>query len=236
MRRILIVIFFTIILNSCKVLEIVPVTSESYDLIGKDSSFPEKSLTIRLDKDWNYFIDTTDSYCVISNKFFNHNGVLDSINYFDKDSLLALKGVYNFTSGNHGIVSAQFDKHGIKTNETRFISFRDSIVYLEDYKANTNELVSKTWAKKANFKNLWMKLEIVENKLYSEWVYERDVNGFEIVIKKKIGFDKNQDYHIFKIKYLEWDTIGNWTKRIEYDEKEPENGAILKTRYIEYFQ
>lgn len=217
-------------------MEILPSTTESYDLKGKVRFLSERSVKVHLDKDWKYSSDTINPYNFISNKFFNKKGVLDSIYYFEKDSLFLSKVLYNYTSNNKGIVSIQYDKHGKRTNETKFVSFKDSIAYIEDYNANTKEILSKTWTKKDNFKTIWMKSENMKNKIYSEWVYERDDSGIEIGIKTKFGFDKNQDYRIIKIKYLESDINGNWTKRIEYSENEQETDCMLRTRQIKYYE
>lgn len=209
-------------------------TTKSFDLLGKVGFFSEKEIKIHLNKDWNFSIDTINPYCFLSNKFFNSTGVIDSIYYFDKDSMFLSKLLYCNTPNNNEIISTQYDRLGKKTNETKFISFKDSITYVEDYNVNTKEMLSKTWIKTVNFKTIWMKSENVKNKVYSEWVYERDDNGIEIRIKTKFGFDKNQDYRILKIKYLEWDSKGNWTKRIEYNENE--NDCILKIRQIKYIE
>lgn len=217
-------------------MEILPTTTKSYDLIGKVEFLSERAVKIKIDKDWNYSSDTINPYYFISNKFFNSKGVLDSIYYFDKDSLFLSKILFNYSSNNKGIVSIQYDKQGKKTKETKFISYKDSIAYVEDYKINTNEILTKTWTKKVNSKTVWMKSETVKNKVYSEWVYERNKDGIEICIKTKFGFDKKQNYRILKIKYLEWDDNGNWTKRIEYNEKELETDCMLKTRQIKYYK
>ncbi len=234
MKNLLFIILLTIIINGCRELEILPTTTKSYDLSGKVELLSEKTVKIKLDKDWNYSFDTINPYYFISNKFFNGNGVLDSIYYFDKDSLFLSKVLYNYNSDNKGIVAIQYNKSGMKSSETKFVSFKDSIAYIEDYNANTKAILSKTWTKKVNFKVIWMKSEDVKNKFYSEWVYKRDENGIEIGIKTKFGLDKNQDYRIIKIKYLEWDNKGNWTKRIEYNEKEFETDCMLKVRKIKY--
>ena len=236
MRNFLFIALLTIILSGWIALEILPTTTESYDLKGKVEFFSERSVKIQLDKNWEYSLDTINPYYFISNKFFNNKGVLDSIYYFDKDSLFLSKVLYNYTSDNKGIVSVQYDKHGKKINETKFVSFKDSIAYVEDYNANTKEILSKTWTKKVNLKTIWMKSENMKNKFYSEWVYERDDSGIEIGIKTKFGPDKKQDYRTIKIKYLEWDNKGNWTKRIEYNVREPETDCMLKNRHIEYYE
>lgn len=236
MKNLLFIILLTTIITGCRELEVLPTTTKSYDLIGKVEFLSEKAVKVQLEKDWNYSIDTVNPYYFISSKFFNNQGVLDSIYYFDKDSLFLSKVLYKYTSDNKGIVSMQYDKHGKKTNETKFVSFKDSIAYIEDYDANTKEILSKTWTKKVNFKTIWTKSENMKNKFYSEWVYERDDNEIETGIKTKFGFDKNQDYRIFKIKYLKWDQNGNWTKRIEYNVKEPETDCLLKIRHIVYYE
>lgn len=235
MKKLLIIILLTTIINGCRDLEILPTTTISYDLSGNVEVFSEKSVKIQLNKDWNYSIDTINPPYFISSKFFNSKGVLDSIYYFDKDSLFHSKVILNFASDNKGIVSIEYDKLGKKTNEKKIISFKDSIEYIEDCNGNTKEILAKTWIKKANFKTIWMKSEDVKNKVYSESVYERDSDGIETGIKSKFGLDKNQDYRIIKIKYLEWDKKGNWTKRIEYNEKEIEIDCLLRTRKIKYY-
>lgn len=235
MKYLLFIILFTTIITGCQELEVLPTTTKSYDLIGKVEFLSEKAVKVLLENDGNYSIDTANPYYFISGRFFNNKGVLDSIYYLDKDSMFLSKVLYNYTSDNKGVVSIQYDKHLKKKSEAKFVSFKDNIVYFEDYDAN-NEILSKTWTKKVNFKTIWMKSENVKNKVYSEWVYERDDNGIETGIKRKFGFDKNQDYRIYKIKYLEWDENGNWTKRIEYNEKEPETDCMLKIRHIKYYE
>lgn len=235
MRTVLFLILFVSIISGCRELEIIPTTTESYNLKGRVKLLSEKTEKIQRSDDFNYSIDTTTPYCVISNKYFNLNGVLDSIYYFNKDSLFLSKMLNNYHSGKSGVVSTQYDKQGRKKSEMKFISFKDSIVYVEEYEANSNELLSKTWTKKENLKTIWMKSENVKNNINSEWVYERDDTGNETEIKTKFGFDKNQDIRIIKIKYLNWDSKGNWTKRIEYEENNIKVDCLLKTRQIKYY-
>jgi hypothetical protein len=236
MRKLLNIIILTIIVSGCGELKKILTTTKSYGLTGEVEFFSEKTLKIQLEKDWNYLNDTINPYSLISYKFFNSKGLLDSTYYFDKDSLFLSKVVYSFKLDKQGIVSVQYDKNGHKTNETKLVSCKDSIAYFEDYKFNTKEILSKTWIKKEDFKAIWIKSESVKDKIYSEWVYERNENGNEILIKTKFGFDKNQDYRTLKIKYLEWDINGNWTKRIEYNENERETACMLKIRQIKYYE
>jgi hypothetical protein len=234
MRNLFFILLLTIIISGCRDLKIVQTTTDSYDLIGNVVFFSERSTKIKLDKDWKYSIDTIDSYDIISNKFFNNKGVLDSIYYFDKDSLFLSKILYNCNFWNNKIISVQYDKHGDITNETKFVSFKDSIELRADYNVKTEEIISKTWTKKVNFKTIWVKSENMQKKLYSEWIYERDINGMMIGIKMKIDPQKYHDYQIIKIKYLEYDIKGNWTKRIEYSDNDHENYCLLKKRTIKY--
>jgi len=220
---------------SCKDSDILKTTTKSYDLFGKVKLLSEKKIKANLEKDWNYSIDTIEPYCFISNKFFNNEGVIDSITYLNKDSIILQKVIYNFGSNNKGIISIQIDKTGKKTSETKYISFKDSIVYVENWNSDNNVIVSKSWTKYENSKIAWLKSEDLKSKLYSEWVYLRDSNGQEIMLKTKFGFDKNLDYKNQKIKYLQLDSHGNWIKRIEYFEEEG-NSCIVKTRQIQYYE
>ena len=62
----------------------------SYNLKGKVEYFSDKKIpSVFIDKGWETLMDTTQSGLIsIQNKYFNKNGYLTNLKYYDKDSIL----------------------------------------------------------------------------------------------------------------------------------------------------
>ncbi|TCN67603.1 hypothetical protein CLV25_10762 [Acetobacteroides hydrogenigenes] len=211
-------------------------TTKTYGLTGNVEYVSEKIEKVTLAKDWNYTIDTKEPYCFISNKYFNRNGVVDSVVYLNKDSILLSKVLYNYNNDdNKGIFSIQYNNIGKKIYENICVNQEDSIAYFKTINADNKDIESKSWTKIVNNKTVWQKSENVKSKLISEWIYKIDNNGQDIEIKTKNSFDKKQNINIVKIKYIEYDKCGNWTKRIEFNDSD-KNASLVKTRLIKYYE
>lgn len=232
MRKIIYFLFIFVLFCSGVVIKEFPLrTKQHFNLTGNVKFMSEKSVLIHIDTNLNYTIDTMESNGLIKNCYFNHLGVLESTYYIKNDSIILSKTKYYDNRNGNKIFCIKYEAK--KTIESRFISFKDSILILKHYDTSNNKLEYKSWVKEENSQIIWMKSKLFKYKLISEYVYERDQNGNEITIKQKFGKDKNQEYYILKIKYLEWDSVGNWTKRIEYNEFDM-NGTLV-TREINYY-
>ena len=207
--------------------------TKTYGLKGNIVSFSEKSFKAIYDENWNYTIDTIEPYCFIANRFFDNTGEITQIEYYNKDSVLQTKVIYEHGNFKKKINSYQFDKNGYKISFTRIVSFEDSTVFVETIDFKTKITTSNSWTKYENNQISWQKSVVIKDSLSSEWVYIRNEKGQEIEIKTKFGFNNQQDYRIVSIKYLEFDNNGNWTKRIEYNPADG-NTCMVKIRKIKY--
>jgi len=192
----------------------------------------EKSQLIHLDADLNYTVDTIKDNGLTKYYYFNRLLELDSTCVIKGDSVFLSKDVYWKSSNTKSIYSSQFSQNGNKTMETVVIRYKDNIVTKRVCSKSHVKFKSKIQEKWVNSKIEWMKWTFPMTKGYNEWKFERDSIGFERKIHVKMGPDLKKKSYTVLIQYLEWDSLGNWTKRIEYNESDL-TGSVV-TRQIKY--
>lgn len=235
MKKILFLVLLIPLLCSSKKFENFPITTtQTFNLSGNAKILSEKKLLIHLDTNMDYSIDTMKYNGLTKISFFNSFGELDSTHYFKMDTFFLSKIIYIKNYNKSKLLAIHYNRLGNKTVESKLVSMKDRIIYTKEYDTDTKKLWGKTWIKTEKSKVIWEKQENCKSKTYTESVYERDPTGNEIIIKTKRSPNKNQEYSIYTVKYLEWDTFGNWTKRIEY--LETEMTGILTTRQITYYK
>jgi len=223
-------IILLILVVGCRPNLNIETTPLTYGLKGNIISFSEEKFTAFYNDKLDFIIDTTNPYYILTNKIFNDKGIISKIEYFDKDSTLLSKVIYQSRNNPYSI---QYNKNDFKNSYSRLISFEDSISVIETVDSKTNVVTSKSWTKIQNGRIDWMKSLGLKDSLYSEWNYKRNDKGLETEIKTKFGYDPNQDYRTVKIKYLEFDEVSNWTKRIEFNPDEG-NSCMVIIRSIKY--
>ena len=214
------------IMLSCNASEKQVPKSVNYDLKGNVKFLSEKYFATV----YNEILDTTITYISIANRSFDKNGHINTIKYFNEDSILMLWIKF------HGDGSSiQFDKDGNKQNTSKILSVQDDILYTETYNPSTKELLQKSWTKYDNEQIVWQKSIRLADSLYMEDIYYRNNDGLDTLIKKKFGYEISENYHLMNIKYRSFDVKGNWTERLEYSSNDA-NDYIVKRRRIEYYE
>ena len=191
--------------------------TQTYCLKGNVELLIEKSQLIHLDADLNYTVDTIKYNGLTKYYYFNRLLELDSMLIAKPDTLFFGKVFYYKTLNSDRIYSSNFSMKGKKELDSKMIRFKNNIVFCKNY-APILGLHSKTEEKWENSKIVWSKWESTLSSSYHEQIFEFDANGFETVIKSRLH--KKDDFTISKVVYLEWDSLGNWTKRIEYNESD----------------
>ena len=219
-------------LVGCQNNNIFSVTPRTYGLKGDVVSFSEKSFTVNCDENWNYSVDTINSYNLLINRFFDGNSNLILIEYLYNDTIFHSKVIHEPINYTGKINSSQFDKNDEVLSYTRLVSFKDSIAFVETLDKN-KLITSNTWTKYVNNQMMWQKSLVLKDSLYTEWAFIRDNVGQQIKMQIKLGFDKDKDFTNVFIKYLKFDDVGNWTERIDYEEGKL-NDCMVKVRRINY--
>lgn len=191
--------------------------TQTYNLKGNVELMIEKSQLIHLDTLLNYSIDTTHYNGLTKYYYFNLLLELDSILMAKKDTMFFGKTVYFKNKKTNQNYSTYYSMKGIKQLDTKISKFKNNILYSKNFAPELG-YHSKTEEKWENSKIVWSKWQSTLSSSYYEQVFEFDSNGYETIIKTRNY--KNDAYTIHKVIYLEWDSLGNWTKRIEYNESD----------------
>lgn len=199
--------------------------TQTYCLKGIVELLIEKSQLIHLDADLNYTVDTIKHNGLTKYYYFNRLLELDSMLIAKPDTLFLSKVVFFKPMDADQITSSIFTKNGIRTMITKYVKTEKNIVFCKNYESKKG-LHSKTEEKWENSKIVWSKWESTLSSSYHEQIFEFDANGFETVIKSRIH--KKDEFTIYKVVYLEWDALGNWTKRIEYNESDLTGSVVSR--------
>lgn len=203
--------------------------TQTYSLKGNVELIIEKSQLIHLDTLLNYTIDTIENNGLTKYHYFNQSLDLDSMMVAKSDTLFFSKVVYYKSLTSDNIFSSIYAMNGIRIMVSKYVKIQNNIVYSKNYDSKKG-LHSKTEEKWENSKIVWSKWESTLSSSYHEQIFEFDANGFETMIKSRLH--KKDTFTIYKVVYLEWDSLGNWTKRIEYNESDL-TGEVV-TREIKY--
>ncbi len=205
----------------------------SYGIYGKVKCYTETSQKVNCKDGWNCLHDTTEHYLITVKRYFGNNGILDSIEYFSENNMLIQTVKYDYNNKNN-IILFQYDKTGNEIKFSRQISFKDSILKTETIDSKTKKTISVSQTKYKNKLVLWQKSKELQKKLYSEYIYERNEKGLETQIKTIFGYENDKNENTVKIVYLEFDSYGNWIKRIEYNSDK--TNCLLKTRVFTFYK
>lgn len=226
MKHIFFVICLFTLFCSNKNIVIFPIpNTQTYNLKGNVEHIIEKSQLIHLDTHLNYTIDTTHYNGLTKYYYFNPLLELDSILMAKMDTVFFGKVVYFKNKKTNQNYSTYYSMKGIKQLDTKISKFKNNILYSKNFAPKLG-YHSKTEEKWESSKIVWSKWQSTLSSSYYEQVFEFDSNGYETIIKTRNH--KNDAYTIHKVIYLEWDSLGNWTKRIEYNESDWTGKLVTK--------
>ena len=210
---------------------------KSYNLKGKVEYFSDKKIPSNfIDKDWKTLIDSAQSSSFsIQNKYFDKSGFLKNMEYYDKDSILLLNIVFLYSKSGKYKGSKEFDKEGNQLKQTKIIESSQDLLKLETYDYDTGDLLSISETEYENGLQIYMSSEFVEQNQKIEYVFKRDTDGNEIEISSTVDFGEQKMENVSYIKYLDFDSIGNWTKRIDHN-REKGKECMLTIRRIAYYE
>ncbi len=232
MKHLLFAVCLVTLMCSNKKVEPYPIpNTQTYSLKGNVELMVEKSQLIHLDSDLNYTVDTIKHNGLTKYFYFNRLLELDSMLIAKPDSIFFGHFFYYKTLNRDRIYSSIFSMKGNKELDSKMIRFKNNILFCKNYDPILG-LHSKLEEKWENSKIAWSKWESTLSTSYLEQVFEFDANGFDTIIKSRVH--KKAEFTIYKVVYLEWDSLGNWTKRIEYNQSDW-TGRLV-TRKIQYFE
>ena len=234
--RLIILFLLFLTFQNCIISQtLVKTDKKMYGLSGNVSLLSETTIKMTYDENWNFSIDTIEPYSIISDRYFDLEGIITKVEYIIKDSIKIGKTIFNYSNPKSKIFSYQYDQNGEKIGYSEFLSTKDSVTEIRTVNIKTNKTTSKTFTKIKNGQLLWQKSSGTQHGIYSEYVYSRNNDGLETEIKMVFGPKKNLKERTLTVKYLEFDKFGNWTKRVEYNPTEVKQ-CILKTRKIIYYE
>jgi len=210
---------------------------KSYNLKGKIEYISDKKIpSILIDNDMETQIDTTHLTSIsFQNKYFNKNGYLTNLKYYDKDSVLLINSKILFSDSGKYKGSKDFNKEGQQLKNTKIVSSNIDFLEIKTYDYKTGELLSKS---KTEYENGLVKKQYSEFESQghkSEYIYKRDNEGNEIEISMILEFSDQKIESKSFVKYMEFDKYGNWIKRIDYN-KEKGNECLVTIRDIRYYE
>ncbi|MDD3771825.1 MAG: hypothetical protein PHC38_04115 [Weeksellaceae bacterium] len=234
-KQLILFLFFLIFQNCVISQTLVKIDKRMYGLNGNVNSLSENTMKMTYDENWNFSVDTVETYSIISNRYFDSEGIITKVEYIIKDSIKIGKTIFNYSNPESKIFSYQYDQNGEKIGFTEFLSVKDNVTKIRTVDIKTNKTTSKTFTKFKDGQPLWQKSFDTKANIYTEFIYYRNNIGQETEIKTIFGPKKDLKESTLKVKYLEFDKFGNWTKRVEYNPTK-EKSCLLKTRKIIYYE
>ena len=207
---------------------------KSYNLKGNVEYISDKKVPSLLTEEWKTVHDSTNSIS-IQNKYFDKNGFLTELEYFDKDSVLLMKSEIKKSKTGKYQGSIDFDKNGNQTKQTKIILSTKDILETETHDHKSGDLISKSRTEYGNHLVKKQYSEFVSQGHKSEYIYKRDNEGNEIEISMIVEFSDQKMESKSYVKYVDFDEYGNWTKRIDYN-RENGNECLLTIRRIKYYE
>jgi len=210
---------------------------ELYNLKGSVEYFSDKKTpSLFIDKGWEILDDTSQLGSIsFQNKYFDKKGYLTNLKYYDKDSALILNSEILYSNSGKYNGSKDFDKKGNPIKITEIIVSTSNFLELETYDFKTRDLMSKSKTEYENGLPTHQSSENLNQNLKSYYTFKRDKENNEIEISSIMEFGEQKMENVSNIKYLEFDSIGNWTKRIDYN-REKGNECMLTIRKLTYYE
>ncbi len=210
---------------------------KSFNLKGRVEYFSDKKIPSRLmDNNWSTQVDTlyltSLSY---QNNYFDKNGFLTNMKYYDKDSSLLIDSRILFSKSGNYEGAKDFDKNGEQLTYTQIVGSDTNFLEIETYDYNSGTLISKSTTEYENYLVKVQYSESIGQRNKSKYIYKRDADGNEVEILMSIEFGNQKIENRSFTKYLDFDEYGNWTKRIDYNDEKKEE-CLVTIRKIKYYE
>ncbi len=232
----LIVIFIISCSNQLKISE-QKLSLKSYNLKGNVEYFSDKKIPSRLiDNNWKTQIDTLHLTSLsYQNKYFDKNGFLTNIKYYDKDSSLLIDSRILFSKSGNYQGTKDFDKNGEQLTYTKIIDSDTNFLAIEIYDYNSGKLISRSKTEYENYLVKTQYSESINQRDKSKYIYKRDPKGNEVETLMRIEWGNQKSENISFTQYLDFDESGNWTKRIDYNNEKGDE-CLVTIRKIKYYE
>jgi len=180
---------------------------KSYNLKGKVRYFSDKKIpSTFIDESWETLIDSSQLGAIsIQEKYFDINGYLTNMKYYDKDSVLLINSEILFSNTGKYEGSKDFDKDGNQLNWTKVIEGTTEFLKVESYDFKTGDLLSKSRTEYKNGLYVRQLSENVNQNRKSDYTIKRDEEGNEIEISFVVEYGEQKMENVSYIKYLEFD-------------------------------
>jgi uncharacterized protein YkuJ len=207
-------------------------SSSSFGLKGNIASFSEKRFPAILINDSIHELVKEPSGKIEIHKYFNkENVLLESENYDSDGNLFSVIKFLNDNS--HKFYGTKtYDKNKRQISESQVINSTDSSVIIETLNLNQN---STSTSKMTYDKNglIILNRTIINDTSSFEWQYLRNNEGRILLTRMINKFGSQIDTSVLYAKYLEFDSSGNWSKRIDYNSEKGDEIYVYE-RKIEY--
>ena len=203
-------------------------TAESLGLIGHIEKLIERRYPASFKNDSLLEAENNAGKIEIHKYFDIQNTLEKSETYDSKGDLLSETIIKDNIFGKY-IGSETYNTNRILTNESSVIKSTDTSFVIQDLNINQN---STSLSELIYNKN---KLHIITRRhlndtTFLEWKYFRNKKG-EILRTRMIDkFGSKRDTIFLLAKYLEFDSIGNWTKRIDMTKDKPEEIYVYERK------
>ena len=213
------------------------VTRDSYCLKGDVKFASDKDFPAAYNEIWIPNPDTSLNMMInIQNRYFSQDGIMTNIKYYNRDSLLNMdhRLIYDKKEKKH-VASYDYNKNNELTKITKYKILTLDSLYSETFDNKTGDIIQKSRTYYKNGLSFLQIFENVESNYSGKYTIKRDKDGNEIEMTIDTKWDNENTHSVLKYEYLEFDDIGNWTKRIRYSADDKTSG-LLTIRRIEYYK
>ncbi len=204
----------------------------SYNLKGTVRFVSEKTIPSICDSIWVTQLDSANLNSIrFRNLFFDENGNILKWEYFQRDSILTSNHDFIYSSSGKFKMLNIYNK-GKLSEIVKTRKHSNTSLETETFDYETNKLTNVYQIEYVNGLVSKMTVRDFNNKTFQILKYKQDYLGNEIEISRKTNNTETEEITI--IQYLEFDSIGNWTKRIEFKPEETEDCKLV-VRRIKYF-
>ena len=211
--------------------EPIVISLKNFNLEGDVTSITQEASIVNIDEDANILGEAErNTYHSMTTYLFNDKGVWQkSMFYMNNDLYSTIDALFSENGDYNGAV--QKDSKGNITGEIKLVEFTDTKRIEETY--FNDKLQFRSTQKLNNH----IPQEITNETFLETTITTKTTNSFDDnnrIIEYSIEDISNGESHNkfqYKVKYLEFDENGNWTKRLDYIEGE--NEGIMYTRSFE---
>lgn len=203
---------------SCNIKEGVEITWKDYNIVGNVKMLSEKTMYVKCNENLTLRSDTfLNKLTVIQNRYFNEEGLITKFFYFDKDSVMTFKNEYLFSKGE--IIGASYTNiKEKKTEKLEINKINENLFETKTFENESDEIIQTSYTHRKN--GFTFKQEF-ENKFpgrvqKTTKYYIRNESSLVTEIIDSTRIDNQLFTTKTLVKYFEYDSKNNWTKKIEY--------------------